>query len=124
MYLHVERLLRSHAVVFKRFYCVHIVDRGSEGAVKVFHKPQVNIGAGLDLAVGPYGRAAQAAVGIGAGGLGANYSYSQSKGFFAGISLKGTLITTRNDLNSKFYGREISPAVILSGEVRVDMCQP
>jgi len=85
--------------------------------VRVFHKPQVNLGAGLDLAVGPYGRAAQAAAAVGAGGLNANYSYSQTKGFYAGISLQGTVIATRNDVNTKFYGREISPADILSGDI-------
>ncbi len=95
--------------------CVY--HRGSQNAVNVFHKPQVNIGAGLDLTVGPYGRAAQAAVGVGAAGLGTNYSYSQSKGFYAGLSLQGTVIATRKDVNTKFYSREIEASDILSGKV-------
>jgi SH3 domain-containing YSC84-like protein 1 len=90
---------------------------GSEGAVKVFHKPQANIGAGLDLAVGPYGRSAEAAAAVSASGLNANYSYSHSKGLFAGISLQGKIIAARGDLNRKFYGRDLQPSEILSGHV-------
>ncbi|CAK4473351.1 unnamed protein product [Aphanomyces euteiches] len=90
---------------------------GSPGAVKVFHKAQVNVGAGLDLTVGPYGRAAQAAAAVGPAGLGANYAYSQSKGFYAGISLSGTVIAVRKEVNTKFYGRTLEASAILGGEV-------
>ncbi|KAG3134678.1 hypothetical protein PI124_g18597 [Phytophthora idaei] len=90
---------------------------GSEGAVKVFHKPQVNLGAGLDVTVGPYGRSAQAAAAASTSGLNANYSYSQSKGLFAGISLQGAILAARSDLNRKFYGRDLQPSELLSGFV-------
>lgn len=90
---------------------------GSEGAVKVFHKPQVNLGAGLDVTVGPYGRSALAAAAVSTSGLNANYSYSQSKGLYAGISLQGAVIAARSDLNRKFYGRDLAPGEILSGYV-------
>ncbi|ETV77647.1 hypothetical protein, variant 1 [Aphanomyces astaci] len=90
---------------------------GSPNAVKVFHKAQVNLGAGLDITVGPYGRAAQAAAMVGPGGLGANYAYSQSKGFYAGLSLTGTIIAVRKELNLKFYGRSLEASAILSGDV-------
>ncbi|RLN72088.1 hypothetical protein BBJ28_00011016 [Nothophytophthora sp. Chile5] len=90
---------------------------GSEGAVKVFHKPQVNLGAGLDVTVGPYGRSALAAAAASTSGLNANYSYSQSKGLFAGISLQGAIIATRSDLNRKFYGRDLQASELLSGYV-------
>ncbi|KAG7375740.1 SH3 domain-containing YSC84-like protein 1 [Phytophthora pseudosyringae] len=88
---------------------------GSEGAVKVFHKPQVNLGAGLDIAVGPYGRSAQAAAAASTSGLNANYSYSQSKGLFAGISLQGAILAARSDLNRKFYGRDLQASELLTG---------
>lgn len=90
---------------------------GSEGAVRVFHKPQANVGAGLDLAVGPYGRSAVAAAAVSASGLNANYSYSHSKGLYAGISLQGSVIMPRNDLNRKFYGRDLQPSEILMGHI-------
>lgn len=90
---------------------------GSEGAVKVFHKPQVNLGGGLDLAVGPFGRSAELAAAASTSGLNANYSYSQSKGLYAGISLQGAVIAARSDLNRKFYGQEVTPAQLLQGQV-------
>lgn len=51
---------------------------GSKKAVKVFHRTQVNVGGGLSVAVGPYGRDAVAQAAASRGGFNANYSYSQS----------------------------------------------
>ncbi|CAH0485127.1 unnamed protein product [Peronospora farinosa] len=90
---------------------------GSPAAVEVFHSPQVNLGAGLDVAVGPYGRSAAAAAAISSSGLNANYSYSMSKGLYAGISLLGSVIAARNDLNRKFYGQDLEASALLSGTV-------
>ncbi|KAK1928888.1 SH3 domain-containing protein [Phytophthora citrophthora] len=90
---------------------------GSPAAVQVFHSPQVNLGAGLDVAVGPYGRSAAAAAAISSSGLNGNYSYSISKGLYAGISLQGSVIATRNDLNRKFYGQDLEASALLSGVV-------
>ena len=45
------------------------------------------------------------------------YTYSRSQGLFAGISLEGTVIGTRNDANAKYYGRAVTPEEILSGKV-------
>ncbi|GMF14900.1 unnamed protein product [Phytophthora lilii] len=90
---------------------------GSPAAVQVFHSPQVNLGAGLDVAVGPYGRSAAAAAAISSSGLNGNYSYSISKGLYAGISLQGSVIATRNDLNRKFYGQDLEASALLSGSV-------
>ncbi|ETW09684.1 hypothetical protein H310_00197 [Aphanomyces invadans] len=91
----------------------------SAQAVSVFFQTQLTLGAGLDLAVGPYGRSAlaQAAMGKGNGGLGVNYSYSHSRGFFAGISLHGAVIRCREDANRAFYGRHVTPSEILTGAV-------
>lgn len=90
---------------------------GSEKAVKVFHEPQFNLGAGLDVAVGPYGRSASAAAAISKTGLNGNYSYSMSTGLYAGVSVQGSVITARKDLNRKFYGQDFEPSVLLSGQV-------
>ncbi len=38
------------------------------------------------------------------GGAAVCYSYSCSKGMFAGVSIEGSLLTTRNDINLDFYG--------------------
>ena len=39
------------------------------------------------------------------GGAAVCYSYSCSKGAFAGVSIEGSLLTTRSDVNLNFYGK-------------------
>ncbi|KAE8887165.1 hypothetical protein PF005_g12935 [Phytophthora fragariae] len=90
---------------------------GSPAAVQVFHSPQVNLGAGLDVAVGPYGRSAAAAAALSSSGFNGNYSYSISKGLYAGVSLQGSVIATRNDLNRKFYGQDLEASALLDGAI-------
>jgi SH3 domain-containing YSC84-like protein 1 len=88
---------------------------GSAGAVKVFHRTQVSIGGGLSVAVGPYGRDASAQAAASRGGINANFSYSHSRGLFVGVSLEGAVITSRAEVNSNFYGKQLTPEEILSG---------
>ncbi|CAI5731557.1 unnamed protein product [Hyaloperonospora brassicae] len=90
---------------------------GSAKAVKVFHRTQVNVGGGLSLAIGPYGRDALAQAAASRGGFNANYSYSHSRGLFAGLSLHGAVITARTEMNRNFYGQQLTPEQILSGAV-------
>ena len=45
------------------------------------------------------------------------YSYSKSKGAFAGITLEGTVIITRSKANEEVYGRNATPRDILSGKI-------
>jgi hypothetical protein len=45
------------------------------------------------------------------------YTYSMSKGLYAGVSLDGKVIVTRPDVNEKFYGMSISAEEILAGVV-------
>ncbi len=47
----------------------------------------------------------------------AAFSYSHSRGLYAGVSLDGSVILTRNEVNSNFYGRHVTPQEILSGMV-------
>ena len=42
---------------------------------------------------------------VGMGGAAVCYSYSCSKGAFAGVSIEGSLLTTRSDVNLNFYGK-------------------
>lgn len=90
---------------------------GSANAVKVFHRTQVNVGGGLSVALGPYGRDALAQAAASRGGFNANFSYSHSRGLFAGISLHGAVITARSEMNTNFYGEQLTPETILSGSV-------
>lgn len=90
---------------------------GSHQAVRVFYKTQINIGGGLSVAVGPYGRAADAAASASTKGINSNYSYSHSRGLYAGVSLSGAVITSRKEMNSNFYGKSLSPEELLDGTV-------
>ncbi|CAK4794704.1 unnamed protein product [Aphanomyces euteiches] len=91
---------------------------GSQGAVQSFKRgTQLSVGAGLELAVGPLGRAGGANLNAGGSGLSGNYTYSHAKGLFAGVGLHGSTILVRGELNTAFYGREVSPMQILSGGV-------
>ena len=84
-------------------------------AVQAFSKQgNVSLGADLSVAAGPVGRDVaadmlpQAAV----------YTYSRSQGLFAGISLEGTVIATRDDTNAAYYGRTVKAEDILAGRVK------
>jgi lipid-binding SYLF domain-containing protein len=46
------------------------------------------------------------------------YSYSRSQGLFAGISLEGTVIGTRDELNAAYYGGPVQAKDILAGKVQ------
>jgi lipid-binding SYLF domain-containing protein len=85
-------------------------------AVKAFsHGENLTLGGNLSVSAGP--------VGIGGEVSGsvveraALWSYSKSKGLFAGISVEGTVIIERKDANKKFYGKDVTATQILSGEV-------
>ncbi len=84
--------------------------RGIEGLMK----GQFNLGADAGVAAGPIGRHAEAATDILA--QGEIYSYSRSKGAFAGVSLKGTAISFDEESNEIFYGQPASPKEILFSE--------
>jgi hypothetical protein len=49
--------------------------------------------------------------------LGLSFSVSASRGWFVGASLDGNIFRTRNGANQAFYGKAVSAAEILEGEV-------
>jgi len=75
------------------------------------------LGADVGVAVGPLGRSLEADVGKIDGDLTPIYTYSLSKGFYAGVSLDGKIMVTRHRVNEKFYGREIDAKALLNGDV-------
>ncbi|KAJ3159221.1 hypothetical protein HDU86_001824 [Geranomyces michiganensis] len=94
--------------------CVFILN--NDAAVKAFsHGGNLTFGGAMSVAAGPKGRQAEAAGAV--LNLAPIYSYSKSKGLFAGVSLEGSIIVTRNDANRALYGRKVSPKEILTGEV-------
>lgn len=86
----------------------------TDAAVQAFSRDvNVTLGGDISVAAGPIGRTAEAAITP----VAAIYTYSRSQGLFAGVSLEGTMIGTRNDTNAEYYGRPVTPEEILSGKV-------
>jgi len=86
----------------------------TEKAVAAFaSRGSVNLGAELGVAVGPVGRSATGNLNAGNGGIAPAYSYAHSKGLFVGISLEGSVVATRSDVNAKFYGRPVDANALL-----------
>lgn len=84
-------------------------------AVKAFSRQgNVTLGADISVAVGPVGRTASGAVTP----LAAVYTYSRSAGVFAGVSLEGTVVATRDDANAEYYGKPVTADEILAGAVK------
>lgn len=92
---------------------------GSNEAVEVFcDAQQVNIGAGMDLAVGSLGRSISVSGAASVkGSISGNYGYSQSRGLCVGVSIEGAVISTRRKVNRRFYGQDVHPRDLLSGRV-------
>ncbi|HEY1266952.1 MAG TPA: YSC84-related protein [Candidatus Binatia bacterium] len=93
-----------------------VIVLNTPAAVDAFSRGgNVTLGGALSVAAGPIGRSAEGNVALQA----AMFSYSRSQGLFAGVSLEGTVITTRDDLNRDFYGStSVTATDILSGRVR------
>jgi len=92
-----------------------VIILNNERAVNAFtHGGNVAVGGNLSVAAGPVGRNAEAS---GTATLAAIYSYSKTKGLFAGISLEGTVFLERSDANEQFYGRKVTAKELLSGKV-------
>jgi lipid-binding SYLF domain-containing protein len=82
----------------------------TERGVTALLSTSAKLGVDAGIAVGPVGAGAEAAT--------ANLSvdivsYSRAKGLYAGISLEGAIVATRDDLNRAYYGPTASPTEIL-----------
>lgn len=77
---------------------------------------KVTLGADASVAAGPVGRTASAATD--SNFKAEVYSYSRSRGVFAGIALDGTVIRIDDDANAEFYKKpDVATVDILSGAV-------
>jgi lipid-binding SYLF domain-containing protein len=73
------------------------------------------LGADASAAAGPVGRTATVATD---GQMKAEiYSYSRSRGLFAGVALDGSALRIDDDANAAVYGSDITPRRILEGGV-------
>jgi lipid-binding SYLF domain-containing protein len=89
---------------------VILVFTNSQG-VEPLLKGKVKLGADASVAAGPVGRTAEAGTDITLNA--AIYSYSRSKGIFAGIALDGAVLSIDNDANRLAYGERVSGQDIL-----------
>jgi hypothetical protein len=64
------------------------------------------------------GRNAEAAGAASLKSVAGIFSYSKTKGLFAGVSLEGSAIVERKDANAKLYGRQVSARELLTGGER------
>ncbi|WP_256012558.1 lipid-binding SYLF domain-containing protein [Desertivirga xinjiangensis] len=75
-------------------------------------KGTFNLGGDLSVAAGPVGRSTTADTDY---KLEAEvYSYSRSKGLFAGISLNGSVLSVDENANSAFYGKKVTATSVFA----------
>lgn len=85
---------------------VALSDRG----VTAFLATSGKLGANASVAAGPVGVGAQAAT----QNLSADIvAYSRAKGAYAGVSVEGAVVATRDALNKAYYKKDVAPADIL-----------
>jgi lipid-binding SYLF domain-containing protein len=94
---------------------VVLVFRSHRGVDEIVHG-KFTLGADAHVAAGPVGRNANASTDA---KLHAEiYSYSRSRGLFAGVALDGTAITIDYDANASIYGADMTPRRIFEGGIR------
>ncbi|KAK3825130.1 MAG: hypothetical protein J3Q66DRAFT_327008 [Benniella sp.] len=95
-----------------------VIVLNTQAAVKSFCKGgNATLGGSLSVAAGPIGRTAEAGASTTVGSVAAIYSYSKSKGLFAGVSIEGSIIVERKDVNEAFYRSPVTAADLLSGAI-------
>ena len=93
---------KSEVVMFVRTH------RGAES----FLSSSFKLGGDASIATGPVGVGAKSNVAADI------FSFSRSKGAYAGLSLEGAVVKTRDEWNSTYYGKEVRPIdILIRGEV-------
>ncbi|KAJ2897041.1 uncharacterized protein MKZ38_005030 [Zalerion maritima] len=88
-------------------------------AVKTFSQAgSLTLGGNVSVAAGPVGRNAEAAGAASLRSVAGIFSYSKTKGLFAGVSLEGSVIVERKDANEKLYGQRLTAQQLLNGGIR------
>jgi len=84
----------------------------NDKALTVFKSTDFEIGADISIAPGPLGDSLQTAVDFND----SIYTYSYSKGIYAGFTLKGSMIHADVRANKKFYGESITCETVLNNK--------
>jgi lipid-binding SYLF domain-containing protein len=79
----------------------------TQKAVDALLTTSLKLGGDTSIAVGPMGAGAKSNV------MADIFSFSRSKGAFAGLALDGSVVKTRDDWNTAYYGKPASPVDIL-----------
>jgi len=88
-------------------------------AVRTFSQAaSLTLGGNVSIAAGPVGRNAEAAGAASLKGVAGIFSYSKTKGLFAGVSLEGSALIERRDANEKLYSGRVTARQLLEGAVR------
>jgi lipid-binding SYLF domain-containing protein len=93
---------------------VVMVFTNSDG-IRPLLKGKLKIGADASAAAGPVGRKAEAGTDILL--KSAIYSYSRTKGLFAGVALDGAVLQLDNDANERVYGKKSVAADVSTRKV-------
>lgn len=88
--------------------CICVLN--TQEAVDAYKKSEVNLGGAVALAAGPLGGTANVS------GVKPVWTYTKSRGIYGGLTVDGTVIKEKRDVNAEFYGGEISSAQILDGQ--------
>ena len=91
-------------------YLIVLTSKDAVDALSV--SSSVTLGAELGVAVGPVGRGAESHISSWSL-LQPVYAYAHSQGIFVGISLEGSIVNARHEVNTKFYGRNVEVGEIL-----------
>ena len=90
----------------------------NSGTIDTFRKNRFELGGEATAAAGPVGRSASASTDLPT--IRSQFlSYSRSRGAFAGVALKGSVITRDSDLTNAAYGEKTSAENVLDGKVNV-----
>ena len=79
----------------------------TQKAVDSMLSSSVKLGGDTSISVGPVGAGAKSNV------MADIFSFSRSKGAFAGLALDGSVVKTRDEWNKNYYGKPVTPVDIL-----------
>ena len=79
-------------------------------------KNTIKLGTDVSAAIGPRGGGVE---GVTSMSIGMDFvTYARAKGIYAGVSIEGASIGTRDDLNKAYYGSTVKPSEIVARNVK------
>ena len=99
-----------------------LVINNEEGMQSFRGSKKFTLGGDIGIAAGPIGRQAGASTDVEL--KSAIYSYSISKGFFAGLSLEGAIIETDDSANKLYWGKPMHPEEALDTRAKDSRMNP